>query len=373
MARGKRKDGRLVKKITVEGKAYYIYGKTASEIIAKEAAKREEIATGFSLRNDPTVSAYFDKWLENMRGTISDNSIYFYESQLRKLRDIDIPKIDRTFGELKLKEVVPDDMKLIQSVLSESLVSTSVNHYMRLVKRIFKEAMAERIIEHNPCDLVRAVKRTEERARDTIHRALTREETKAFFDSHIAQDSIYYNVFRLALNTGMRVGEIGALKSSDIYDDMIHIERTVTRNDSGVYVIGDSAKTKAGHRTIPLNDNIRQILEDQKKIKAMLHDNIVGIDDPMRGILFKSSRGEILRDQTINEEIRGICAICGIQVFTMHAFRDTFATRAIESGIEPKTLQEIMGHSNIAITLNLYAHVMDETKQNAMQKIDVAI
>ena len=57
----------------------------------------------------------------------------------------------------------------------------------------------------------------------------------------------------------------------------------------------------------------------------------------------------------------------------MHAFRDTFATRAIESGIDPKTLQEILGHSDISMTLNLYAHVMDDTKHEAMQKIIIAI
>ena len=73
----------------------------------------------------------------------------------------------------------------------------------------------------------------------------------------------------------------------------------------------------------------------------------------------------------VNREIKRICKTAGIQYFTMHALRATFATRAIEQGINPRTIQELLGHADYAITMNLYGHVLDETKAEAMQIIAV--
>jgi integrase len=75
----------------------------------------------------------------------------------------------------------------------------------------------------------------------------------------------------------------------------------------------------------------------------------------------------------VNQDIARICKAAGIEKFTAHAFRDTFATRCVESGMQPKTLQEIMGHTDIAMTMNLYAHVMEETKVSQMQAVKIAI
>ena len=78
-------------------------------------------------------------------------------------------------------------------------------------------------------------------------------------------------------------------------------------------------------------------------------------------------------DQYVNEEIKKICEHESIDIFTIHALRDTFATRAIEQGMQPRTLQEIMGHKDFSITMNLYCHVMEETKIEEMNKINIVI
>ena len=79
------------------------------------------------------------------------------------------------------------------------------------------------------------------------------------------------------------------------------------------------------------------------------------------GYVFRSKSGGIVRESVVNRNITAICLRAGIDRFTAHAFRDTFATRALESGMKPKTLQEILGHSDIGMTMNLYAHVMETT------------
>lgn len=225
-----------------------------------------------------------------------------------------------------------------------------------------------KLIDYNPCKIVKPLKRTEECARDTHHRALTVEETKAFFAE--AKDSYYFDVYRFAINTGMRCGEIGALYNTDIKDNMINVERTITRLENGSYIIGESAKTENGRRKIPVNDAIKEIIQHQKSLNKILHNSdIVQIKDR----IFKAREGGILMATPTDRDIKRICKRIGMQYFTMHAFRATFATRLIEQGINPRTLQELLGHADFRITMNLYGHVLDNTKRDAMESVRIAL
>lgn len=78
-------------------------------------------------------------------------------------------------------------------------------------------------------------------------------------------------------------------------------------------------------------------------------------------------------DTPANREINRICKRTGIEKFTMHALRATFATRAIEQGIDVRTLQELLGHADYGLTMNLYGHVVDDTKQAAMEKLKIVL
>ena len=104
-------------------------------------------------------------------------------------------------------------------------------------------------------------------------------------------------------------------------------------------------------------------------MNLLLNNGVIGIRDT----LFRSPRGGLLSDTAVNQDIARICKAAGVQKFTAHAFRDTFATRCVESGMQPKTLQEILGHTDIAMTMNLYAHVMEETKVSQMQAVNIGI
>lgn len=366
----KRADGLLQRSFMFNGKRVFVYGHTNAELSLKEQAKREELEKGLQSRVNPTISEYFDKWSDRRRGTVSEATMRRNRHMFDSAAAVTIRGIEKTFGSLRMKECQLDDLLEVQRILSEKHSTRTVNDTMDLLKHIFKDSCNERLIEYNPCVLLKPLKRTEPQARDTFHRALTIEEQKTFFSSEEVQNSFYYDVFRLAILTGMRIGEIGALKNSDIHDGFIHIERTITRTEDGGYRIGDNAKTEAGKRKIPLNDNIKAVLKHQREINHMLDGNMEHFDD----IIFKTSRTRsFLISYPVNKEIKRLCSILGIEAFTIHGLRDTFCTRAIESGIDPKTLQELMGHKDISITMNIYAHVMDSTKIQAMDKIVIAI
>ena len=183
------------------------------------------------------------------------------------------------------------------------------------------------------------------------------------------KNKYYYNVFRFAILTEMRIGEIGALKYSDIKDDIINVERTITRTETDAYIVGDDAKTQAGRRVIPINPVLKDVISSQKELNKLIDGKLRSSND----LLFKACKRGLLMATPIDREIKRICKEAGITPFTMHALRATFATRAIESGMNPKTLQEILGHSNFNITMSLYGHCLDDTKKQEMNNINISI
>lgn len=96
---------------------------------------------------------------------------------------------------------------------------------------------------------------------------------------------------------------------------------------------------------------------------------MVSMDD----LIFKAPERGLLMATPLDREIKRICKVAGVEPFTMHAFRATFATRAIENGMNVKTLQEILGHSNFNITMSLYGHCLTDTKQAAMDTMILAL
>ena len=118
-----------------------------------------------------------------------------------------------------------------------------------------------------------------------------------------------------------------------------------------------------------MNDQIREIIKDQKEINKLLYGEYIPLDD----CLFKSPNGGLLSVTQLDRDIKRICATAEIEHFSMHAFRATFATRAIESEMSIKTLQELLGHTNYNLTMSLYGHCMTDTKKEAMENLKMIL
>lgn len=364
--KNQRADGRLQKSFTYNGKRYYVYGHDKDELEQKIYEKKQELKENKEQHDNPTIENFFDRWMENRRGSISSATLRGQQCHYNTISKIVIN--DKAFKDYRLAEVKADDIRVIQKALLDSGNKTrTVNDKVSFISHIFHDALIERYIDFNPCMPVKPIKVTEVAARETIHRALTIDETKTFFDN--AKNSYYYNIFKMAIQTGMRIGEIGALKNSDIYDGAIHVQRTITRSEDGSYYLGTETKTWHGKRTIPMNETIAEIIENQRKINRMLDGNVSSINDQ----IFKAPERGLLMATPVDREIKRICKRTGIKHFTCHGFRDTFATRCIEQGIPVKTIQELLGHADFGITMNLYGHVLDDTKEQAMNQLNIAL
>lgn len=363
----KRADGRFCKTFTFNGKKYFAYGHDKQEAERNAIEKLQSLEQGKKNHDNPLFKVFYEKWSDNRRGTVKEATLRSQQHHFNTISKIVVN--GSSFGECRLADIKPDDIRMLQKkLLANGNSEQTVNDKIAFLSHIFHDAIKERYLDYNPCCPVKPLKRTDKRARDTYHRALTLEEQKRFFEA--AKNSYYYNIYRLAVLTGMRIGEIGALYSSDIYDGMIHIERTVTRTQSGSYVIGEDTKTWHGKRDIPLNDKIKEVIEHQKSINRLLDgEKIISMNDT----IFKARERGLLLATPVDRDIKKICREIGIEEITCHALRATFATRCIEQGMQPRTLQELLGHADFGLTMNLYGHVVDDTKEKAMQMVEIAL
>ena len=148
---------------------------------------------------------------------------------------------------------------------------------------------------------------------------------------------------RCLLQTGLRTGEMVGLRWSDVglENRLLTINRSMEyRHSTGEWRIGEP-KSKSGYRTIPLTEEAVEILKLQKQ---------------------KNRTFKVIPMEWT-----------GIDRFSMHVLRHTFATRCIEAGMKPKTLQTILGHSNIGITMNLYVHTTEEQKHKEIDLVADAL
>lgn len=364
----KRTDGRIVKTFTYEGKKYYVYGKTKEEVEDKLLEKKSILKSGKEDHDNPKLDAFHERWTENRKNSIKASTLRCQHFQYKSCANVKI--CGKRLGDYRLSEIKADDIRAVQKALLAEKKNTTqtINDKIAVLSHIFHDALNERYIDYNPCVVVKPLKRVEKRARDTIHRALTISEQNKFFES--AKSSFYYDVFRMAVLTGMRIGEIGALYPSDIYEDTIHVRRTITKTETGGYVIGEDTKTWHGRRDIPMNDDIIAVIKHQRAINRLLDKgNEIGLNEP----IFKAPERGLLMATPADREIGRICKRTGIEKITAHALRATFATRCIEQGIEPRTLQELLGHADFGLTMNLYGHVTDDTLESAMSRLKIAL
>lgn len=362
----KRPDGRYQAGFRYEGKTYFVYGKSPAELEEKKMEKRQQLKEGSLRRTNPTLDDYYKTFTELRRNKVKESTIRCQRSSFQNCADVVVDSNGKRLGEIRIREITPKDCQQVQQALIRKNYSTrTVNDCMKHLSHVFHAAVKDETIDRNPCMCIEHLRRTEPPARDTKHRALSVEETETFFLA--AASSFYINYFKCMLQTGLRVGELCALSAGDIDigNNCIHVNKTITRDEVGGYLVGESTKTYAGSRDIPLNDVLKQIIADQKKVKRAL---------PFSKLLFCSQEGKILREYTLNREIGRICRRAGLDPFTCHAFRATFATRFIEQRPQDyKILSEILGHANTKITLDLYTHVMKESKERAMAGITIAM
>ena len=369
MARLKKNSkGDYRKTFTYEGKRYTVYGKDQKELLEKTAKRRKELEEGTVNQVNPSINSYYEYLTDIRRKEVRESTLRGQKYQFKNIASVVIVN-NTTFGEMKINDITRRDIeKARQTLLEKGKKPEYLNICFAHLNHVFNCALLDDTIQKNPCKALKPLKREMRPISETKHRALSEEESVRFLKASEKRSSYYHNTFKLMLLTGMRIGEVGALYLTDIDSDFIHVRRSITRDEIATYEVGEDTKTYSGKRDIPLTPELRKLLKDQKEQNNMYF----GLE--WTGTLFKSPEGQFLKEYTVNREIKRVCKEAEIDKFTCHGFRVTFATRFIEQRPQDfKVLSEIMGHKDIAITLNLYTRVMTENKVRAMNDLKIKI
>ena len=238
----------------------------------------------------------------------------------------------------------------------EKLSATSANMMLSVLNLAFEYACDMEYIEKNPCLRVRRTK-----AETKKIEAFTVEEQRAIESEIARSDDRRLHGVLLCLYTGLRIGELLGLTWDDVdfTKGVIKITKTVYRekNENGMWQLCvDTPKTKASDRVIPLPEYINVLLSADQ-------------ESAVTPYIVENKKGERMSIRSYQYLFEKLTERAGVRKLNFHALRHTFATRAIECGMDIKTVADIMGHKNASITLNRYAHCMLDHKIEMMQKL----
>lgn len=338
---------------------------------AKYADKHENIF----VPPDMTVDVWFEFWIAHIVGDLTPNTRRNYRERYEY-------NVKPVIGKMRLTDVKPMHCKMALNQMEEKYAGSTIRQTYIAMGTMFRAAVMNDMIRKHPMDGVRFTKPV--RATDDI-KFLTRDEQRVFLET--AKRSRNYNQYALILETGLRTGEMIGLT----WDAIDWKARTLTvnktlefRHKQKVWRAGPP-KTQQSYRTIPLTDRAYEILKEIKdkrpwqKESPLLSQTLEYIDRRtgetaslcMRDLVFINWRtGEPAKNSSYDTHLYKLCDEAGIRRFCMHALRHTYATRAIESGMQPKVLQKLLGHASIKTTMDRYVHVTNDSMSKAVLQFE---
>ena len=342
-------------------------GKTQADVKKKLEEYKKEMLLGTVSNDDKiTVSEWYYTWLFDYRiKDLKPKSFEKYEGIYRNYIK------DSELGKVKLKDLRTTHIQRYYNKLQnqDNKPPSTIRGINTRLKPCLGEAEKQGYINKNYCKMVTLPKNN---ATKDIQ-VLSQTDQQRFIEA--IKGHKLEMLFLIALSTGLRLGELLGLKWSDIdfNTGMLTVNRTLSRvknQDTGKYeVIEQIPKTKNSNRVIPIPSNILTKFKDHKKIQSKQR-LFVGEAYINNNYVFTDDIGNPIDDKRPGRNLKSILTKLDINPIKFHALRHTYATRLFEANVPPKTVQVLMGHYDISITMDIYTHVMEDTKLEAVEKLN---
>ena len=358
-----RKDGLYQGRFTNRfGKRETLYDKKLNNLrIRLRKAQIDDDNAANPLKSNMTLDEWYDVWIDTFKRNCRNTTIVEYKGIYKSIK--------QELGWRKLQTLEP---VILQKVLNDLKSDNQRKMVKTILSDILDKAKRNGLISKNPAkNLITQI----DNEYPKEQRVLSIQETELFLE--YSKESRYYNLFVVALETGMRIGELKALYWSDIDFSRraLWVKKTMclVRGDHGTYFEVHNPKTFSGNRLIPLTNKCIEALMRQKALNTSTVQKYK--DTNFTNLVFPSKNNQPFHEMVILESIHNVVAKMAadgfyIKKFGPHTFRHTFATRAIENDMNPKTLQRILGHSSLQMTMNLYCHVSDDKLFDEMKKME---
>lgn len=350
------------------GKRKTIYNKNLREL-RKQLAEAITCNENFTnVKDEITLDKWFVRWMD----VYKEKSVR--PNTKREYTHIYYKNISPYIGGRNVNSLVKSDIqKLIDTASDNNYGYERQNKIKIILKDMLQRAVEDSLMINNP---VGGVKLREDK--EIKAKALTLDEQNTFFD--YCRNTFYDNLFNVAVNTGLRPGELFALQLSDVdlENGYIDVNKTLVYqkyldDDCKTFHV-EPPKTKQSYRKVPINSICRIYLEKQFELKKVIANKrpkqqndylfVTKFNTPLNSVIYSDAIKAIIRQINLTRPFDN-----QFEAFSGHTFRHTFATRCFESGIEAKVVQSYLGHATLKMTMDLYTHVTDDKSSLDIEKI----
>lgn len=347
---------------------------------------QKDVSDGIRVDKQKTVNDVYDLWISlkrNLKDNTKQNYIYMYQQFVAP-----------DFGKKKVCTLKKSDVRKFYNMLVDErgLKINTLDSIHTVLHPVLEMAVDDGHLRNNPSDnALRELKQSHNYDTDK-KQALAVAEQELFLN-YLKNNELYnhwYPVFSIMLGTGMRVGEVTGLRWSDIdlKQGTISVNHTLVyynHAEGGCYFGINTPKTKAGCRIIPMLDGTKQAFIEERKnqMSGGVHCSVT--IDGYTDFIFVNRFGNTQHQGTLNKALRRIIRDCNdeqlakgqknpvlLPRFSCHTLRHTFATRLVESGVNIKAVQEILGHSDISTTMDIYVDAKEDFKKEELKKAERA-
>lgn len=350
------------------GQRKYIYDNKLSDLRKRLAVAIADNQSFTSIRDNIKLDEWFNRWVEvYKKKSVRPNTLREYTHIYNK-------SISPFLGERNINSLVKSDIQqLIGNADEKGYGYEQQNKIKVVLSDMFSRAMEDELMTKNPAKGVKLSAKKE-----VLAKALTLEDQETFFEC--CAGTFYDNLFNVAVNTGLRPGELFALTENDIdfENGLINVSKTLVYqkylDDECKEFHLEEPKTEQSNRKVPMNSLCQKYLERQIRQKFVVKNKR---PKEQNDYLFTTKFNTPLNSQIYADSIKAIVKQINLArsfgdefpIFSGHTLRHTFATRCFEVGVQPKVVQSYLGHATLQMTMDLYTHVMPQKASDDIERI----